>query len=210
MHYFQAQRHLKKFETFYKLASEYWESLPEQHPSDMVRFTYQENSASSALRAQIAAILPHVEMAASELGVGYILTSYPPAAVGGPVVPINIFHSVINPQIGWDILDRRYITDTLHKAMSVAREARRRSLIHALLPWNWVIDVCALIVRIPFLILRRAGVPPQVEENIIAHLVKVVATIALISWLAYQGVSIADMPKLLGNSGQVNVPDIID
>jgi hypothetical protein len=69
----------------------------------------------------------------------------------------------------------------------------REALIHFLQPWNWIIDIAALIIRIPFLILRRAGVPPKIEENIISHIIKILATIALISWLMYKGLSIAEI-----------------
>lgn len=200
MNYFQARKYFSLFESFQRLAYEYWQQLPEQHPSDMVRFQYQENLESLAIRTKIAQLLPHVEQAAGALNISYTLRSCPPAAIGGPIIPVNIFSSVINPQIGWDILSRTQINDTINEAISVAREVCRASLVHMLLPWNWFIDSCALVIKIPFLILRRAGVPPAVEENIFAHALKVIATIgllSLLSWLGYKSIPV-DIARIFG------------
>lgn len=202
MNYFRANKYVKLFEEFKILTHEYWSKLPEQHSDYMdMPIKYEETNESFAIRAQIARLLPHIEEAASTLGISYIMKSYPPPAVGGVVVPVNVYESVIKPQIGWAVLDRKTIIDTLIQSISVAEAARRNALIHMLLPWNWIIDLCAFVIRVPFIILRRAGLPSQVEDNIISHALKIIAIIILISWLAYKGVSLAgvDVSSLVKN-----------
>lgn len=82
--------------------------------------------------------------------------------------------------------------ETIIRTRSTAEKTWKESLTHMFLPWNWVIDVWALIIRIPFIILRRAGLPPKVEENIIAHAIKILSTVALVAFLTYKGVTISD------------------
>ena len=191
MSYFQVKRYKKLFEEFERLTQEYWSALPEQHHDSFLgRFKYTENEESLRVRMKIAQLLPLVQRAASYLGVPYTAKSIPPAAIGGVIVPVDLFQSVIDPQQGYEIVDRKHILDTINVAKSLAAERKRKELVYMLLPWNWIIEICAFIIRIPFLILRRAGLPPKVEENIIAHAIKIVATIILISWLTYKGISL--------------------
>ncbi len=191
MSYFQIKRYARLFGEFEQLTQEYWSALPEQHHDSFLgRFKYTENEESLKIRMKIAQMLPFIQRAASYLGVSYTGKSIPPAAIGGVIAPVDLFQSVIDPQQGYEIVDRKYIMDTINAAKSLAAERKRKELFYILLPWNWIIEICAFIIRIPFLILRRAGLPSKVEENIIAHTIKIVATIILISWLTYKGVSL--------------------
>ena len=56
-----------------------------------------------------------------------------------------------------------------------------------MLPWNWLVDFPAAVIRFPFAVLRAAGLPPKVEENIISHALKVVFALALAAGLTYLG-----------------------
>lgn len=195
MNYLSARKYRKVVTDFEKLANKYWAALPEQHRSDFgEKFVYEESNESEKTREEICELLPYVEEAAQSFGINYTLRSYPAPAVGGPVIPVNIFRSVINPEIGHCVLDRKIITDTLIMARSVSYKAEGEALLHMLNPWNWFVDSCALFLRIPFIILRRAGVPAKVEENIWANVVKAVLGFSIIGFLFYRGlVSIDDI-----------------
>lgn len=199
MNYWQAKRCYDVAVEFEKLTKEYWSILPQQHASVLVKFKYDDNEESAVIRMKIAHLLPLVEKAADSLGVSYIAQSYPAPAVGGPVLPVNIFHSVIEPEIGHSILDRQLITDTIVRVKVVAQQEIKEQFIHMLLPWNWVIDLCALIIRFPFIILERAGLPREIENNIVSQAIKIVGTIILVSFLIYKGVSLsgASLAELL-------------
>jgi len=56
------------------------------------------------------------------------------------------------------------------------------------------------VIRLPFVILRKAGLPPKVEENIISQVIKVVCVIIIIAYVAYKGLKIDLGPllKLIG------------
>lgn len=125
--------------------------------------------------------------AAVVLGIGYIALSYPAPAIGGPVIPVNLYQSIIDPQIGHKVIERTLIIDTVEKSVTIAKKTKKEALFHWPYPWNWIIDLCALVIRIPFIILRRAGLPDKIEENIIAHVVKIIFVIILVSYLTYKG-----------------------
>ena len=58
------------------------------------------------------------------------------------------------------------------------------------LPWHWLVGLPAWFVRLPFLILRRAGVPARVEENVGAYILKVILTVIFYLCLAYLGIRV--------------------
>lgn len=190
MNFFQALNCKKVGRKFEQLAQDYWAALPVQQRSDMVRFQYRENDDSASMRMKISAMLPDIEEAAALLGVNFEATSYPAPAVGGPIVPVNIFRSVIDPQIGHSTMDRKLIADTIVRVRRCAEKECQRQIIHYLQPWNWLIDLCAFIIRLPFLILRRAGLPPKTEEALVSQIIKIVGVIVLVSFLAYKGISL--------------------
>ena len=195
MKYLKMRKYIKLFKDFKKLTFAYWKSLPEQieNTLEMESFRYIENEESLNIRENIVKSLPHVEDAANDLKILYIYKSIPAPDIGGVIIPFSIFRSTINPEMGHEVLDRTIIIDTINESISIAEKRSREELIHILLPWNWVIELAAFIIRIPFIILRRAGLPPKVEENIIAHAIKIIGTIIVTSWLAYKGILLTNI-----------------
>lgn len=167
----------------------YWQTLPPQRIG-IGQVSYKDSDESLVIRKQILTLLPHVNGAAEYLGIGYIAKSYPAPAIGGHILSVNLYNSIINPQIGHKIIEKTMIIDAVEKSIAVARGAEKQVLIHWACPWNWFIDLGALIIRIPFIILRRAGLPAKVEENIISHAIKVIFIIILITYLMYKGLKL--------------------
>lgn len=193
MNVFEAAKYKRVAEEFERLVISYWEKLPQQHHDEFFgKFKYEESKESVAIRQKIVEKLPYIEEAATMLGIGFEARSYPAPAVGGPILPVNLFRSAVDPQMGHAITDRNLISDTIIQVRSQAGKVWQEILIHSLMPWNWVIDACAFLIRIPFIILRRAGLPPKVEENIISHAIKILSIVVLLVFLAYKGVTISD------------------
>jgi len=191
MNYWRAKSYVKISDQFLGLVQDYWNKLPEQSRDRYGRFRYEDNEESYAVRMKIAELLPQIEGAAASLGVSFEGQSLPPVAVGGYAVPVNIFRSAIEPQIGHEVLDRRLIVETVIRTKTVAQIVSRKQLIHMLLPWNWLIDLCALIIRFPFIILERAGLPSEIENSIVSQAIKIIGTIILVTFLVYKGVSLS-------------------
>lgn len=179
---------------------EYWDSLPRQQMANGQISDLGDSEKSAKLRKEILHLLPYVTEEADVLGISHRVRSYPAPIVGGPVVSVDIFNAIVDPNQGHHRIDQKKIIDCVEKAISTARKRQKEALFHSLCPWNWIIDGCALVIRLPFLILRRAGLPPKVEENIISQVIKVVSVIAIIAYVAYKGLKLDLGPllKLIG------------
>ena len=59
------------------------------------------------LRERIAKTLPRAMVLARRLGMPIDLISYPPPAVGGPAIPVNLFHAILN-DTSYGGIDRQF------------------------------------------------------------------------------------------------------
>jgi hypothetical protein len=202
MDYFEAKRAERLFREYRSLALSYWRAKP-QDSRDRLAVAHKvdppESAESRGLREEINLHFPDVYNNATHLGVGVNWVSYPPPAVGGPAVPVNLLLSVVDQEMGHGRISRQKVLDVIDRCIGAAELAKRSALKRIFLPWYWVIDLPAVLIRVPFLILRRAGLPPSVEENIISHVIKVIFLIALMGAMAYFGyrMTVADAVKLL-------------
>jgi len=197
--YFKIRRYREDFERIRDLMYEYWSKLPNQQ-LHQGQISYEDSEESAIVRKGIVHLLPYVNEGGDALGIAYVVQSYPAPVVGGPILPVNLYRSIIDPTLGHKTIERTMIVDTIERSISIARKSEKEAIIHWLCPWNWLIDGCALIIRLPFLILRSAGLPPKVEENIISQVIKVVSVIIIIGYVAYKGlkVDIGQLLKLIG------------
>lgn len=201
MNYFLARQAERLFREYKALALEYWEAQPPDNRREWDRTSRPESAESSRLRERINLMFPEVNSLAHELGVaGLTCYSYPAPAVGGPVLPVNLLLSVIDREMGHRTIEVARILDVIHRAIGSAEIVKRRALWRAVVPLYWPIDIVAFIIRIPFLILRKAGVPPKVEENIVSHIIKAILTAVIVALLAYLGLEkhIGDILRFLG------------
>ena len=183
------------FEQLRKLMNAYWEILPSQQ-IQIGQVSYKDSDKSLVIRKQILNLLPYVNGATEFFGLGYVVKSYPAPAIGGPIIPVNLYNSIINPQIGHKIIEKTMIIDAVEKSIAVAKGAEKAALVYWLCPWNWFIDLTALIIRIPFIILRRAGLPDKIEENIISHAIKVIFIIIITTVQISRKPTLAEYPAV--------------
>src|SRR5438128_815596 len=155
---------------------------------------------SLRLREQINLLYPEVNDLAMNLGVSVVFQSYPAPAIGGPVLPVNVLLSVVDQEMGHKPIETQMILDMIDRCIGTAKVVKRRSLKRLLIPWYWLIDVPTIIVRFPFLILRNAGLPATVEENIVSQVIKAILVIVILAIGAYFGIQIgvSDLLKLFG------------
>ena len=190
MNYFEAKRAECFFRTYKDLATKYWSLSPEDTRNRRDRAMgapHHETEGSTKLREQINQMLSEVNFNAYSLGIGVNVQSYPPPVTGGPVVPVNILGSVVDQKKGHQTISRTLIIDKIDQCIGTAKSAKRRGFWRLVIPVFWIIDVPALIIRVPFLILRAAGLPAKVEENIISHILKAIIMILFLLLVGYLG-----------------------
>jgi hypothetical protein len=194
--YFKIRQYRKHIENLNVLMREYWDSIPRQQISDGHISNHGDSEKSLKLRKDILHLLPYVTEDADALHISHRMSSYPAPVVGGPIITIDIFDAIVEPKQGHHKIDQRTIIDCVEKAISTAKKREKEALRHWLYPWNWLIDGFALIIRLPFVILRRAGLPPKIEENIISQVIKIISLIIIVGYIAYKGLKI-DVGTLL-------------
>jgi len=191
MNYFSARRAEGLFREYRQLALAYWASLPDDTSRSSTRRkadSGDENVDPLVLREQINLRFPEVNKLAQELGgVGITVESYPAPAVGGPILPINVLLSVIDRNMGHGTIPKVNIVDVINRAIGSAAVVRKRKFWRMIVPLYWPIDILAFAIRLPFVILRKAGIPAWVEENIVSQFVKIAVTVGIILLLAYLG-----------------------
>lgn len=82
--------------------------------------------------------------------------------------PINHFDVLDNLT-----LETAVTLNTIDRIIGATEAARNRALVRLLIPVYWLIDVPALAVRWPWLILERAGLPVEYERNVVSNVLKV-------------------------------------
>src|SRR2546425_2496443 len=202
MNYFEARRAERLFREYRTLALEYWNARPpdERDFFDTLSEKAPESIESVRLREQINLLYPEVNDIAMRLGVSVVFKTYPAPAIGGPVIPVNVLLSVVDQEMGHKPIEKQMILDMIDRCIGTAEVVKRRSLKRLLTPWYWLIDVPAIIVRFPFLILRNAGLQATVEERIVFQVFKPFLFIVILAICAYFGIQIAvsDLLKLFG------------
>ena len=199
MNYFRASEAEQLFCRFKELALQYWGAQPPDSPR-WNGAKRAESEQSFALRQQINMLFPEVNNLAHELGIGITWQSYPMPAVGGPVIPVNMLLSVIDQDMGHGHIEKAQILDVIDRAIGTAELVKKRAFRRMVNPVFWPIDLAAFIVRIPFLILRKAGLPASVEENVISNIIKGLMTLAILLLTAYLGLEkhIGDILRAFG------------
>lgn len=181
--YFIAAKAEKVFSEYKRLALEYWKAKPAV-PADWWMTEgapHPESKESNALRSKLLQLYPIANTFAKRLGIVVSGESYPAPAVGGPVVPINFLYAVIEPDQGHNYISEQAALDRIEVAISMAKALKEEWLWRqALNPVWYLIEVVAYVLRIPFLILRRAGIPERVEESVWGHAIKVIFFIILV------------------------------
>jgi hypothetical protein len=185
MTYFEAKELEALFRRYRAQALEYWQAVePAQlhwmnGPGQKLE---NDTEQSLPLRSEIMRLLPEVEDGAQRLGVGYMGQSYPAPMIGGPVIPVNFFSCVVDRRAGHTVIERERILDIIDRCIGAAEVVKKRAFWRVAKPWNWLIDIPALIVGWPFAVMRKVGVPDQIVESTGAQVLKTILT-----WLIWLG-----------------------
>ena len=192
------------------LAFEFWD-LVDKGYWDRDNCGQEEYAQFVNLRTGVDEAVARVGIYANDAGVDIMAEAHPPAPYAGrlPVERFNLFEAITDPKIGYgDVGDGGGDRPTMIRQQMTRlevhlREIRRRAFLRLVIPLYWLVDIPALVVRFPFMVLRAAGLPPKVEENILSQVLKgvlsVVLSVALTVLLAYLGLErfVPDLAKTL-------------
>ena len=199
-----AYRAKRIFGRYKKLVVEYYKSTPFiklDHRNIPFTDIPSQGEELLKIRSEINMHFKEVDRLANELGIHSVFQQYPAPAIGGPVVPMNVFNITVEEDLHHEPVPRTVVIDTIDHCIGAANEAFWKAIIRTFFPLFWIIDVPALFVKIPFLIMRKAGVPPKVEENIISNVFKVSLVVVIYALLTYFGLK-EIFPNILGVIGK--------
>jgi hypothetical protein len=185
VNFFRAVRAIADFQEFEKLTVEYWGALPPD-PRTMVGAAIgmprAQTRQSAELRARINRLIPKLEDYAGDLRIPFYIAS------GVAPQPMSAFLAAIERDGAGGNFDPQRVLDLAERCVGAADEERRKGLWRLLFPPFWLIAVPAFVIRIPFLILRAAGMPRRVEDNVWARVLKVAELVAILYVLARFGI----------------------
>lgn len=159
----------------------YWAAQPKGIRIGRYDGPTPENQKSFLIREQIIHLYPEANACANALGLNVMAHSYPAPMIGGPVIPVNYLYAAVDPDQGHSRLAERDVLDTINRCLATATATRKKLFWTQLLnPVWWVTEIIAYVLRVPFVILRRAGLPASVEESVWGHVMKVAFFVALV------------------------------
>lgn len=209
MNYFRAKAELKFIIDFRNNVEKLWEI--ENVSSKAVRgnyFDHQEYNENVVLQASkdkkyqdirtnVAKMINKAVRLADESGVAIHMKSYPPQAVGGPVISINLFEAILN-NWGYSPIDSQTIDDAMNKLIGECQEKMEIGMKHLINPFYWVKDSIVFLLRLPYILLSTTGFNMKnIEESIWGKLSKLLILIVIIYILFKIGVNKDDLKQLV-------------
>lgn len=185
MNYFRAWKAECLFQEYKELAFAYWSSLPPMI-NGQLQSRAPVSDQSRRLREKINFAFVVVSQLAHELGYGVVAQTYAPMG-GAPPLPVNMLLAVIDPDMGHVVMGRGRVLDTINRLIGVARRERKRAFWRMVNPFVWIVEIPAFCIRLPFLILRTAGLPKSVEKSVWSHVIKILLLLGVLALLTYLG-----------------------
>jgi hypothetical protein len=150
------------------------------------------------LRRRVNELTVPVMQTALDLGVSTAITVKLPPVSGGGSATIDVLEHLTDlDPTNWLKPSPGLALDTIDRCIGAAEEAKRHGLIRLIVPLYWLVDIPAALVRWPFLILRKAGLPPSIEDGLGAQIVKVAGVALLYLLLVLLGIRLTpDLIKI--------------
>jgi hypothetical protein len=146
--------------------------------------TKNDPDGYQAVRLRLAVGVSRAVRIGRELGVPADLRTYPPAAIGGPVIDVNIFEATLTDP-SWGGVDRQHTVDTLNRAIGACDERVRVERRRVLNPAWWLWSLVSFVLRIPFILASATGLRVErFETRAGGVVVKVVEAVAIAFVLA--------------------------
>lgn len=193
----------KNIEDLWKFESKASENLqsdyilpPEQY-KNIVISEASEIDGYSEVRTKVSKALTRASIIADINAVPIHLKSIPPPAVGGAIIPINLFEAILIDN-SYGGINRQMILDALDRTIG-ACENRVKLNFHKLInPFYWIKSLIIFILRIPFLLLSTTGFNiSKIEDNLFAKLFKILEIIILVYFFLKHGLKVDDIKDII-------------
>ncbi|SEA82897.1 hypothetical protein SAMN05660420_03331 [Desulfuromusa kysingii] len=201
MIYFGTKKDKMTVEAFLPLVVEFWEievrtNGQRSRPNEGDPERYQE------LREEIARKTPSIIHISRRAGIPDVLHSYPAPAVGGPVIPVNIYESILQDDSHGHIPNQRKL-DTINKLIGQLEGKIEFEFKKAVNPFFWFGVLLEKILRIPFWLLSKTGFEiSKVEDHFLGKLFKLIEIVALLYISLRLGIPDEWVTTLLGGVGK--------
>jgi hypothetical protein len=200
--YFDTIKDKKRVEEFLPLAVEFWEFEKKMGNSRRNRIEERVLEHYKKLRKNIARKTPQIIHISRRAGIPDVLHSYPAPAVGGPVIPVNIYESILNDDSHGHIPNQRKL-DTLNKLIGQLDGKIEFEFRKVINPFFWFGLLIEKIVRTPFWLLSKTGFEiSKIEDHFLGKLFKLIEILALLYISLRLGLPEDWIKTLLGGVGK--------
>ena len=125
-------------------------------------------------RENVARKIPQAIEIARRYRVPIDLQSFPPAIVGGPVIPVNMFRAILTDD-SWGHIPNKRITDAINESIGQLETDEKREFRRLINPAWWVFEAFRFVIRIPFTLISLSGFDvSKFEDHVLAKLFKLV------------------------------------
>lgn len=164
---------------------------------DAVLRSATEKPEGKVLRDWLAKNIPRAQQIAHSNNVSINLQSYPAPAVGGPVIPVNIFDAILH-DIGHESLDQNWIEDCINETIGKLEHKIKKELYKLFNPLHWLYSILIFILRLPFLLISLTGFNMEkVEDQLIGKIFKLVELIIVLYFLFKLGIEKSDILEII-------------
>lgn len=135
------------------------------------------------VRDRVARATNRIQRIAHQNGIAANLKSLPAPAVGGAIIPINLFDVVLHDNSHGGI-NRQWIVDALNQTRGAAVERVETEFRKLLNPLQWIKDALVLVLRIPFMLIEATGFDARkVEDHLVGKVFKFLE-LSVLLWIA--------------------------
>jgi hypothetical protein len=154
------------------------------------------------IREQIARNVIRAIGLANKMGIPLVLHSYPAAAIGGPVIPINIFQAILNDNSHGGI-EKQHIIDTLNQTIGQYERLDEKEFWQMVNPLYWLKMLALTIIRLPYTILKLSGFDvSKIEQDIWGKAMSLAWIVAVIYILISYGFDHQQVLNVILNRGK--------
>lgn len=151
------------------------------------------------LRGKLAKNTPRAKSVAHKYGENLNIKSFPPAAVGGPVIPINLLDAILNNN-SWGGVKKQMILDGINATVGRCELYLEKEFKQLINPLYWIKQLVVFIIRVPFICIQLSGWnASKIEDHFISKLFKLVEIVVLIMLLIWLGLEKTDIAALIVN-----------
>lgn len=151
------------------------------------------------LREYIARNTHRVKKISKRNSVSQTYQSFPAPVVGGPVIPVNIYESILNDD-GYKPLPVQRKLDIINQLIGSVKERVEDEFYKIINPFYWFGELIKGILQVPFWVFKTAGFRVEsFETSLAGKIIRFIELVFLIGFLVYFGFTDAEIKEMIVN-----------